>query len=298
MPQLTLPEIKLSELGDRLHDATDDLPEEVRERLSGAGERIADAAERASHAGDRLGSDVSERLSDLRWPGLVLPAALRAMPGVLAPKLDLPNVDLSKVDLRRDLPHVDTRDLRRAISRLEIPQVTVGKPKAGPPVLPLVILAAVGGAFIGWWLATSSFAAGRLRALAHRAQARLGPVSDSDEGVEERTEDFWADERGWQTNQTPRGAHAEGEHDTAFSVPPAGPGASISGEDGSVRGGTTAADTAGDGAGDLTVLDEALPADWPASDEGAGEGSERGAAAGSAWAEGTGGTGFEPGPNR
>ena len=193
MPQLSLPEIKLSELGDRFHDATDDLPEDVRDRLSDAGERISDAAERVSDAGGRFGSEVGERLSDFHWPGLSLPAALKAMPEVRLPSLSAPNVRAPKVAL----PHVDSRELRRAVAKLEIPQVTIGKQKSGPPVVPIVILAAVGGAFLGWWLATSSYTSGKVRSLVHQARVRMGLAEEWDENIEARTEDFWSDARGW-----------------------------------------------------------------------------------------------------
>ena len=233
MPQISVPDKKLREISDRIQDAADDshLPEEIRERLAEAGDRIADAADRIADAGGRVGSEVGDRLSDLKWPGLA--AALRAMPDVKLPNLSAPKVD--------------TYDLRKAVSKLELPQVHVGKQPSGPPVVPLVVLAAVGGAFVGWWLATSAYTSERVRAAVQQVKTRVGMANDWDENVEERTEDFWGDERGWETNQNPGGAAAGGsdESDDAGGsigwAGASGPSGSISGEDGSLRGADSAA---------------------------------------------------------
>lgn len=280
MPQLSLPEIKLSELGDRFHDATDDLPEEVRDRLADAGDRISDAAERMSDAGGRIGSEVGERLADFRWPGLTLPAALKAMPEVRLPSLSAPNMRAPNVDL----PHVDSRDLRRAVARLEIPQVTFGRQKSRPPVVPIVILAAVGGAFLGWWLATSSYTSGKVRSLVHQARVRMGLAEEWDDTIEARTEDFWSDERGSATNQNP-GDVAAGS-DGPDTAAPVGPSGSISAEDGTIR-------LEADAGHAATDTDESATPAWPSDSE---EASDRGAAVGGAWTEG--GTGLEPDTKR
>ena len=79
MPQITLPEINLSEIGERIQEAADEsrLPEEVRERIDDAAEMIADAGKDLSEAASRLGSEVGERLADVRWPTLALPPPCR-----------------------------------------------------------------------------------------------------------------------------------------------------------------------------------------------------------------------------
>jgi hypothetical protein len=199
MPQISLPELKLSELGDRLQEAADEsrLPEEVRERIDDAAEMLADAGKDISEAASRLGSEVGERLADVKWPTLALPAALAALTEMKAPKVDLSGVD--------------ARDLRKALAKLDLPEVTVGRRSSGPPIVPIVLLAAVGGVFVGWWIATSTYTSARVKSAVQQVRARMGMADDWDENVEERTEDFWSNERGWETNQDPGGAALGGE---------------------------------------------------------------------------------------
>ena len=199
MPQISFPDIKLKDIGDRLHDVREDahLPDELRDRLADAGDRI-------SGAGGRLGDEVGDRLSDLHWSDLRLPDI--KLPGALR------DLRAQKVELPRNLP----KHLRRELSRFEVPQVTIGKPKpSGPPMVPFVVLAAVAGVFVGWWLATSEFASGRVRSMIHQARVRLGMASEWDETVEERTEEFWGDERGWETASQPIGGTDDDALDTA-----------------------------------------------------------------------------------
>lgn len=279
MPQISLPDKKLREISERIQDAADDshLPEEIRERLAEAGDRIAEAADRIADAGGRVGSEVGDRLSDMKWPGLA--AALRAMPDVKLPNLSAPKVD--------------TRDLRKAVSKMELPQVHIGKQPSGPPVVPLVVLAAVGGVFVGWWLATSAYTQERVRSVVQQVRSRVGLANDWDENVEERTEDFWGDERGWETNQNPGGAAATGDDDARPSsawAGTSGPSGSISGEDGSLRGGASA--TAGDANEDGTAGWPTTA--WSEADPGETVGSTYGGSSGSS----TGGTGYDPDATR
>ena len=227
MPQISFPDIKLKDIGDRLHDVRDEhLADELRERLSEAGERV-------SEAGARIGEEVGERVSDIRWsdlrlPNLNLAGALKdlSMPNVRGPKVDVPHFEMPK-----NLP----KNLRKELAKLEIPQVTIGKPKSsGPPLVPFVVLAGVAGLFVGWWLATSEIASSRIRSMIDQVRARMGMASDWDEAVEERTEEFWGSERGWETPGEPdpdRTANRE----SSTTIEMTAPSSSISGDTGSLR---------------------------------------------------------------
>ena len=65
-------------------------------------------------------------------------------------------------------------------------------------------------------------------------------ADDWDENVEERTEDFWSNERGWETNQDPGGAALGGENAADNSSWSSGPNGSIGGDVGGLVGRTTA----------------------------------------------------------
>ncbi|MBM4407273.1 MAG: hypothetical protein FJ038_01430 [Chloroflexi bacterium] len=211
MPQISLPDIELSEIGERIQEAAEDarVPDEVRERLENAAELLADVGERITAARGRLGSEVGERLSEVRWPALVLPAALRALPGFRLPALAAPAMDV---------PRVDPGDLRRAVARLELPQVTIGKPPAGPPVVPLLILAAVGGAFVGWWLATSTTTSTRVRSAVRQVRLRAGLERADDLNMEAMGEDFWADDRDWASEAGEAAALVPGPDEAATEL--------------------------------------------------------------------------------
>jgi len=226
MPQISLPEINFSEIGERIQEAADEsrIPEEVRERIDEAAELLADAGKDISEAASRLGSEVSERLSDVKWPALALPAALAGLADMKPPKVDV---------------SVDPKDLRKAVARLDLPEVTIGRRRSGPPVVPLVLLAAVGGMFVGWWLATSTYTSGRVKSVVQQVRARMGKANDWDENVQERTEDFWSTERGWETNQNPGGAAFGGETAAGTTSLSSGPSGSISAEGGGLAGGST-----------------------------------------------------------
>ena len=286
MPQISLPDFKIKDIGDRIQDVRDDhLADDLRERLSGAGERV-------SEAGARIGEEVGERVSDLRWsdlrlPNLNLAGALRdlSMPNVRAPKVDVPHMELPK-----NLP----KNLRKELAKLEIPQVTIGKPKSsGPPVVPFVLLAATAGIFIGWWLATSEFASTRIRAMIDQARVRMGLASDWDETVEERTEEFWGSERGWETAGDADADQPKREwSSTSESLAPSG---SISGDGGSEEDDESdhpSATLAGAGA------TAGATSGWPGNPYG-----NPGGSTGGTWTEGAaedsaGGTGYEPDRDR
>ena len=264
MPQISLPEINLSEFGERLQEAADEsrLPEEVRDRIDDAAEMLADAGKDISEAASRLGSEVGERLADVRWPTIALPAALAALAEVKPPKVDL-----------------GARDLRKAVAKLDLPQVTIGRRSSSPPIVPIVLLAAVGGLFVGWWLATSTFTSARVKSAVHQVRARMGRADDYPN--EERAEDFWSDEPGgWATNQDPGVAALGGESGERSSWS-AGPSGSISGEAGGLVGGSTGGPSAGSSEAD--EMNKAMLGRYPGS-------------LGSANA--TGGTGYEPDTKR
>ena len=267
MPQISLPEIHLSEISGRLQEAADELrlPEEVRERLDDAGTALAEAGRDISEAAGRFGSEMGERLGDVKWPVIALPAALAALTEMKPPKVDV---------------SVDTRELRKAVSKLDLPEVTIGRRSSGPPIVPIVFLAAVGGVFVGWWLATSALTSARVKSAVQQVRARMGRADDWDENVEERTEDFWSTERGWETNQDPGGA-ALGGDDASGSSSWSGPTGSISGEDGGLVGATSGSTALG--SDDADEINEAMGGRYPGS-------------LGSANAAG--GTGYEPDANR
>jgi hypothetical protein len=272
MPQISLPEIKFSEIGERIQEAADEsrIPEEVRERIEEAAELLVDAGKDLSEAAGRLGDEVSERLADVKWPTIALPAALAALGEVKPPK-----VDVAK----------DAKQLRKAVSKLELPEVAIGPRRSGPPILPFVVLAAVGGVFVGWWLATSSFTSARVRSAVQQVRARMGMANEWDENVGERTEDFWSNEPGWAADQA-GGATLGGE--TASSETWPRPSGSISGEDGGLVG--SSAGSAGpsgsvgsEAASEADEMNRTMGDSYPGS-------------FGSANA--TGGTGYDPDTNR
>jgi hypothetical protein len=235
MPQMSLQD-RFSELGERIQEAADEsrIPDEVRDRIDDAAELLVEAGKDISEAASRLGSEVSERLSDVKWPAIALPAALAGLADVKPPNMDV---------------SVDARDLRKAIAKLDLPEVTIGRRRSGPPVVPLVLLAAVGGLFVGWWLATSSYTSARVKSAVQQVRTRMGMANDWDENVEERTEDFWSNERGWETNQNPGGAALGGETQTSGTW--IGPSGSISGEDGGLVGEAASSSSSSSAADDM-----------------------------------------------
>jgi hypothetical protein len=102
-------------------------------------------------------------------------------------------------------------------------------------------------------------------------------ANDWDESVEERTEDFWSNERGWESNENPGGAALGGD---AASTSWSGPSGSISGEDGGLVGTSVGGPAGETGADDMN---EAMGGTYPGR-----YGS----------ANATGGTGYDPDANR
>lgn len=258
MPEISLPDIKLPDIKFRDGKLRDmKLPDiDLRDRLPDV-----DLSRLALPGALRDMSMPEMSMPDLRMPEMHMPDI--HMPDfnlrdVKAPRVDLSDVDLKSLDPRRlDLSGVDAKRLR-AIVPFARPA-----PKPASPVL-WVVVAAVGGLFAGWWLATSSVTGPKMRQLAERAQARIsdwrGARAHWDD-VEEHAEGFWSTEDGWKQE----GSHGAAGHSDHAS-------------------------------GDVTPLD-AVP--WgESSAASAMGGAESGDGAGSGYAatdEGVGGTGYEPG---
>ena len=62
-----------------------------------------------------------------------------------------------------------------------------------------------------------------MKSAVQQVRARMGMADDWDENVEERTEDFWSTERGWETNQDPGGAALGGDDASGTAAGPASP---------------------------------------------------------------------------
>ena len=189
MPEIRLPDIKLPDVkfrDGRLRDLK--MPDiDLRDRLPDVDlSRIAlPSALRDMHMPEMS-------LPDVHMPDVHMPDF--SVRDIRAPKLDLSGVDLRSLDPRRiDLSGIDAKRLRQ-LSPFAKPA-----PKPASP-LPWVVVAAVGGLFAGWWLATSSLTGPKVRQFAAGLRGRIddwrSPRADW-EDVEERTEGFWSSEQGW-----------------------------------------------------------------------------------------------------
>lgn len=252
MPEISLPDIKLPDVRFRDGKLRDmKLPDiDLRDRLPDV-----DLSKISLPAALRDMSMPDMSMPDIHMPEMHMPDInLRDMK---APKVDLSDLDLKSLDPRRiDLSGVDAKRLRAMVPFAR------PAPKPASP-LPWVVVAAVGGLFAGWWLATSSVTGPKVREFAERVKARIadwrGARADWDD-VEEHAEGFWSTEDGWKQE----------------------------GSRGATRGPSPESD--------VTTLDT------PAWDEGSAAsamgGAETGDGAGAGYSasqEGVGGTGYEPG---
>jgi hypothetical protein len=137
---------------------------------------------------------------DLHLPDLKLPDGLRDMNrhdiqnaiGDRMPKRgDLPDIDLSKVDLPKAVEDrlskmekaISKIDVEKAINNVEMPKAIKDRMpgrKRTNPILPIAALLAVGSMFAAaWWLITSPTATLKIRETADRIKARMsGPETD------------------------------------------------------------------------------------------------------------------------
>ena len=139
-------------------------------------------------------------LPEIRLPDIKLPEGLRdmnrhdiqnALGDRLPKKIEMPDVDLSKVDLPKALDDRLTKlekaikdiDLEKAISKIDLPKAVEDRipgRKRSNPILPLAALLAVGSMFAAaWYLITSPTASDKVRETAERIKARVtGPIMD------------------------------------------------------------------------------------------------------------------------
>ncbi|MEO5941068.1 MAG: hypothetical protein ABIZ72_08750 [Candidatus Limnocylindrales bacterium] len=124
-------------------------------------------------------------LPEIHFPDIKLPEGLRdmnrhdiqnAIGDRLPKKIEMPDVDLSKVDLPKAL---DDRlgQLEKAINKLDLPKAVENRMpgrKRSNPILPLAAILAVGSMFAAaWFLITSPTASTKVREAADRIKSRV-----------------------------------------------------------------------------------------------------------------------------
>jgi hypothetical protein len=124
-------------------------------------------------------------LPEIRLPDIKLPEGLRdmnrhdiqnAIGDRMPKKLEMPDVDLSKVDLPKAL---DDRlnQLEKAIGKIDLPKAVEDRMpgrKRTNPILPLAAIIAVGSMFAAaWYLITSPAASDKVRETADRIKAKI-----------------------------------------------------------------------------------------------------------------------------
>jgi hypothetical protein len=124
-------------------------------------------------------------LPELHLPDIKLPDGLRdmnrqdiqnAISDRMPKKIEMPDVDLSKVDLPKAIE--DRLDkVEKAINKLDLPKSVENRlpgRKRTNPILPVAALLAVGSMFAAaWWLITSPTAGDKVRELTDRLKARI-----------------------------------------------------------------------------------------------------------------------------
>lgn len=124
-------------------------------------------------------------LPEIHFPEIKLPDSLRdmnrhdiqnAIGDRMPKKIEMPDIDLSKVDLPKAVDDRLAR-LEKAINRLDLPKAVedrMPRRKRTNPILPIAALLAVGSMFAAaWWLITSPTASLRVRETADRIKARV-----------------------------------------------------------------------------------------------------------------------------
>ncbi|HLO36341.1 MAG TPA: hypothetical protein VK194_09675 [Candidatus Deferrimicrobium sp.] len=124
-------------------------------------------------------------LPEIHLPDIKLPEGLRDMNrndiqnaiGERMPKkVELPDIDLSKVDLPKAVEDRLSR-IEKAVGRMDLPKAIEDRMpgrKRTNPILPIAALLAVGSMFAAaWWLITSPDAVTKVRWTADRIRARV-----------------------------------------------------------------------------------------------------------------------------
>ncbi len=137
-------------------------------------------------------------LPEIHLPDFKLPEGLRdmnrhdiqsAINDRMPKKIELPDVDLSKVDLPKAVEQRLDR-LERAIDGIDLPKAVESRipgRKRSNPILPLAALLAVGSMFAAaWWLITSPTASIKVRETAERVKAR---ITGQETGLEQFDDD-------------------------------------------------------------------------------------------------------------
>jgi hypothetical protein len=137
-------------------------------------------------------------LPEIRLPDIKLPEGLRdmnrhdiqnAIGDRMPKKIEMPDVDLSKVDLPKALED-RLNQVEKAIKKMDLPKAVEDRMpgrKRSNPILPLAAILAVGSMFVAaWYLITSPTAATRVREAADRLKAR---VTGQETGLERYDDD-------------------------------------------------------------------------------------------------------------
>lgn len=124
-------------------------------------------------------------LPEIHLPDIKLPDGLRdlsrhdiqsAISDRMPKKLDMPDVDLSKIDLPKAVEDgLDKVD--KALGKLDLPRAVERRlpgRKRTNPILPIAAILAIGSMFAAaWWLISSPTASLKVRAAADRIKARV-----------------------------------------------------------------------------------------------------------------------------
>jgi hypothetical protein len=119
-------------------------------------------------------------LSDIKLPGGLRSMNRRDIQNAIGDRLpknlELPDVDLSKVDLPKAVEDRLTK-VEKAIGNLDLPKAVedrLPRRKRSNPILPIAALLAIGSMFAAaWWLITSPGATLKVRTTADRIKARV-----------------------------------------------------------------------------------------------------------------------------
>jgi hypothetical protein len=124
-------------------------------------------------------------LPEIHLPDIKLPDGLRdmnrqdiqsAIGDRLPKKVEMPDIDLSKVDLPKAV-EARLSKVEKAINKMDLPKAVedrLPQRKRSNPIFPLAAILAVGSMFVAaWWLITSPDAATRVQTTAKRIRARV-----------------------------------------------------------------------------------------------------------------------------
>jgi hypothetical protein len=125
--------------------------------------------------------DIREKLSEMDLSSVHLPAVLRdvELPDVKLPEIRLPEVAAVAALTRQVRPEPPRRNL-----------------------LPWIVVAGAATLFAGWFLATSSITAPRVRSAADRVRRRIDDMRGVNNDIidlDETSTTIWSDDAGWQS---------------------------------------------------------------------------------------------------